>query len=94
MPKKRLIYADDFLDLFYVASAEQDKSFISTVEMVVSDTPTVDAEPVRHGRWKLETKRIASCSSCGMLRDVETQTAWCYCPNCGAKMRGDVDAAD
>ena len=39
--REKLIYADDFLDLFYVASAGQDKEFIKTVEMVVEDTPTV-----------------------------------------------------
>jgi hypothetical protein len=43
--EKRLMYADDFLDLFYVASAGQDKAFIKAVEMV-EDTPTVDAVKV------------------------------------------------
>lgn len=42
----RYINADDFLDLFYVASAGQDKAFIETVEMVVADTPTADVEEV------------------------------------------------
>ena len=46
MEKKRLIDATDFLDLFYVACAWQDKAFISAVEMVVEDTPTVDAVEV------------------------------------------------
>ena len=46
MPEERLIYADDFLDLFYVASAGQDKAFISVVEMVMKDTPTIDAVEV------------------------------------------------
>lgn len=46
MSNKRLISADDFLDLFYVESAGQDKSFISAVEMVVDDTPTIDAVEV------------------------------------------------
>ena len=44
--ENRLMYADDFLDLFYVASAGQDKAFVKTVEMVVEDTPTVDAVEV------------------------------------------------
>lgn len=46
MPEERLIYADDFLDLFYVASAGQDKAFISAIEMVMKDTPTIDAVEV------------------------------------------------
>lgn len=42
----RLIYVDDFLDLFYVASAGQDKAFVEAVEMVVEDAPAVDAVEV------------------------------------------------
>ena len=30
-----------------------------------------------------------NCSVCGMRRNIETQYAWNYCPNCGAKMRGE-----
>lgn len=42
----RYINADDFLDLFYVASMGQDKSFVKTVEQVVDDTPTADVVEV------------------------------------------------
>ena len=48
----RYISADDFLDLFYVSSAGQDKAFIETVEMVVADTPTADV---------VEVVRCANC---------------------------------
>lgn len=30
-----------------------------------------------------------NCSVCGMRRNIETQYAWNYCPNCGAKMKGE-----
>lgn len=43
---ERCIYADDFLDLFYVASAGQDKMFVKVVEQVVEDTPPADAVEV------------------------------------------------
>ena len=42
----RYIDADDFLDLFYVASMGQDKRFIQTVEQVIEDTPTADVVEV------------------------------------------------
>ena len=53
----RPIDADNFLDLFYVASAGQDKAFVAAVEMVVEDTPTIDAEPVRHAKAVFKVRR-------------------------------------
>lgn len=29
-----------------------------------------------------------TCSVCGMRRNIETQIAWNFCPNCGARMSG------
>ena len=95
-----LISRAALLDSYDVCKVtEYDESGCGVTYMAVSvdaikNAPAVDAEPVRHGRWKLETKRLASCSGCGMLRDIETQTAWEFCPNCGAKMRGDDSASD
>ena len=79
--------------LFDAMRDEEFQTFVplDEIDAVIDKAPAVDAEVVRHGRWKLETKRLASCSSCGMLRDIETQTAWCYCPNCGAKMDAEVE---
>ena len=36
---EKYLYTEDFLDLFYVASAGQDKTFVKVVEEVVEDTP-------------------------------------------------------
>ena len=95
--KRRLIDADDFLDLFYVASAGQDSMFIKTVEMVVEDTPTIDAAEVVHGRWiptyhtyynRDGACQIADewhCSECNFF----VRDRFNYCPNCVAKMDGE-----
>lgn len=92
----RLIDADNFLDLFYVAAAGQDKAFVATVEMVVADTPDVDAEPVRSGRWnEIEdsvTERLMECSVCKEWIMHHHNYVSNYCPNCGAKIEGDVNA--
>ena len=95
----RLIYANDFLDLFYVASAGQDKSFIKTVEMVLEDTPTVE---VKHGYWIDSysvdhigriTGHSIDCSVCDSVfkddsREVvkHWKARFEVCPFCGAKM--------
>ena len=44
---ERCIYADDFLDLFYVASAGQDQMFIKAVEQVIKDTPAADIVEIK-----------------------------------------------
>ena len=65
----------------------------------VKDMPTVEAEPVRHGRW-VETDEteefygfLSQCTNCGKLSlvydndpEVPEYGATHYCPNCGAKM--------
>lgn len=60
----------------------------------IDNAPTVDAEPVRHGRW-IKQDGHYYCSSCNAQNfyaylynsdtgEYEQQDN--YCPNCGAKM--------
>lgn len=62
--------------------------------------PAVDAEPVRHGHWidpdDGDGITACICSICDwhghiMEDDVMGMN---YCPNCGAKMRGNIDASE
>ena len=55
--------------------------------------PAVDAEVVRHGRWTRLGPNWYECSVCKARTAIFSGTK-CYCPNCGAKMDGDVNAAD
>ena len=51
------------------------------------DAPTIEAEPVRHGKWIKFHDELSKCSLC----NYPTYTRWNqtdYCPNCGAKMEG------
>jgi hypothetical protein len=43
------------------------------------------------GEWKMKVYPITSCSVCGVLRSVEYQQGWNFCPNCGAKMKGGAE---
>ena len=62
---------------------------------MVADAPTVDAVPVRHGRWKMVEGELVfwdMCSVCG--RKILHRTPYYdFCPNCCADMRkgGDTD---
>ena len=55
----------------------------------VEEAPTVDAAPVRHGRWIKETDRENhwNCSECGVVVGIVAEYSP-YCYKCGAKMDG------
>ena len=58
--------------------------------------PTADVAPVLHGRWEKQSG-LYSCSECGktcpydVQADVIEYWACNYCPNCGAKMDGELN---
>lgn len=55
----------------------------------VSEMPTVDAVPVKRGKWEdREVRGSISpyCTNCG--NGIDTIYHYDYCPNCGAKMNG------
>lgn len=49
----------------------------------VKEAPTIDAEPVRHGKWNILEGMPTQCSLCGYYVKQKT---FKYCPYCGAKM--------
>lgn len=81
----RLIDADKLvkgLELMAKYQPEHKQSTILGVCATINATPTIDAEPVRHGRWSLvDFAGTVRCSVCGQLSGE-----YAYCPNCGAKM--------
>ena len=53
--------------------------------VALSNFPTIEAEPVRHGRW-IDTREFCGdymCSNCDALYGTNKFN---YCPHCGAKM--------
>lgn len=76
----RLIDADRLIKGF------KDHEFIDT--HIIWNAPTVDVEPVRHGKW-IRDEFGTMCCACGLYayRD-KFGKPWesPYCPNCGAKM--------
>ena len=63
---------------------------------MLDNTPTIEAEPVRHGRWvPLSYDGYADgypvydeweCSECHFACEGEGEPPLNYCPNCGLKM--------
>jgi hypothetical protein len=69
------------------------------VVKMIDKQPTIEAEPVKHGRWDGRWVKVADlcgidvlkCSVCGK-EHPRLPTA--YCPDCGAKMDGGNEGED
>ena len=71
---------------------------------IVDSMPTIEAEPVRHGRWILCKDQTGVdngndnfayfCSYCHYQDVHSTRADVKYCWNCGARMDGDKDEGD
>lgn len=68
---------------------------------IADSMPTVDAQPVKHGRWipfmpdcrgYTEEFECSLCKNMTYLHCCEKDCDYEYCPNCGSKMDGgDTD---
>ena len=58
------------------------------VRYVLLSAPTIEAEPVKQGRWISKNGWI-ECSNCHSEPPNESNIESDYCPNCGADMRGE-----
>ena len=78
----------------------------STFKQAILNAPTIDAEPVRHGRWidEIEPNAVTAsgrevhifrCSACDFTWANKTAVLhyFKFCPNCGAKMDGGAEDA-
>ena len=93
----RLIDADRIVYSWIIDNDGKEHDGV-TLQSIIDKMPTVDAEPVHHGRWldvlvaddEGETDGV-ECSVCGYT-DINVYWAKTYhrfCPNCGAKMDGE-----
>ena len=97
MPEVRLI--DGAALAWYFCGACANKAFCAEeschyydIRRRIKSAPTIEAEPVRHGRWNEK----GHCECCGY--DMGSRVnKWTnvydlqFCPNCGARMDGGDD---
>ena len=70
---------------------DKERHTCDVVCCVIDEEPSVDAEPVRHGRWVYGitlNHEWRKCSECLVSQDIFG--CFTYCPNCGAKMDQEV----
>lgn len=93
----RLIDADELVR--NIDELSKDAGFYRAIyngfSNVISRSPTIEAEPVRHGRWVSdEVDVLFHCSVCetqiSTSWDYDCDEMWNYCPKCGAKMDGEA----
>ena len=89
----RLIDADAMVADLLTVDPQYETMIDWTVGVTMAQ-PTVDAVPVRHGKWihevrytidSLHSYQQYRCSECDMAYITNTK----YCPNCGARMVED-----
>lgn len=82
------LYADA---LSYIQQLEDHiRDLTKALSVALDDAPAVDAEPVRHGKWKsMGDCGVTECSACEW--NIEEYVGdYKYCPCCGAKMDADI----
>ena len=93
----RLIDADalkvDWYDDYETEDGDE-YSYTYVSKYQIDNAPTIDAVPVRHGRWTHERLPSTSGGSYSVIRCSECLSQFPlfetkYCPNCGAKMDGE-----
>ena len=67
-----------------VTSSVVRKAVLSLIDKL----PTIEAEPVKHGRWERSPTGYPFCSNCDWCPEEDDMTHgyYKYCPNCSAHM--------
>lgn len=82
---------DDGIVSEYILAGD---SVVGIRRIDLSYLPTIEAEPVRHGRWERKRHKLFGnsydyvCSACGCDYALAEYN---YCPHCGAKMDGGIN---
>jgi hypothetical protein len=101
MPEVRLIDANALLKK--CIEGDGDNKFtegynfaVQEISAYITLAPTIEVEPVRHGRW-IDKGEYAVCTECGgrsgtQYDGVEPIALMArFCQNCGARMDGGAD---
>ena len=99
-----LISREELMNILQLMLSTEDMSYgkkvYGKVIQQVKSLPTIEAEPVKHGRWinvkiSISGNSSAECSLCGAVVHNNFSNVINYCPNCGARMFDkDIDVPD
>ena len=101
--EKRLICDEDAKRRIIALAVAHNTSSLPidmVINVILHQTPTVEAVEVVHGRWKAHKPDCRGytagfiCSCCGDIVYTDYRMKECeynYCPNCGAKMDSEME---
>ena len=83
---------EESVELYYWCGYEDRYGYFVPVD-AIQCIHAADVAPVRHGRWETNSDRPDSliCSVCKCGFDMWKHEPHNYCPNCGAKMDGELN---
>ena len=83
----RLIDADRALEIVRDQGIAHPNAYHLTkyATLILREAPTIEAEPLRHGRWERTSDGAARCTACKRKMNP-SQYGYAFCGVCGAKM--------
>jgi len=96
---KEYIERESALDCFACDLGKKDYSvsyqgFMTEAAFRINAVPAADVVPVRHGHWLEKTDRYCGFETtdvkCSVCHKISEFGKFAYCPECGAKMDGDI----
>lgn len=84
IPDVRLIDANALLQECEKAYKFEDRrGQLAHCISAIKTAPTIDAQPVKHGKWERDASGELNCSNCMYVPKWDDDK---FCANCGAKM--------
>lgn len=79
----------------HLAKSDAQKAIIGRILFMIDKMPTIDAQPVRHGRWEKipGMDNTVFCSECLAAANKELAMRYKGCPFCLERMDGGDDDA-
>ena len=83
---------DEYINRDDLLKAAWDKPTLALSVYDIGNIKPVDVAPVRHARWGVEVgMNFFKERNCPVCKKRIESNFWNYCPNCGAKMDGELN---
>lgn len=88
----RAIDAENTMNKLLYGDAYISEELAEYIKQVFDEQPTIEAEPMKHGKWieiNAAHADYLACSVCKSEYGGYSAADFDYCPHCGARMDGE-----